>query len=57
VGADNTLSELMERDARDSHRETSPLLKADDAVSIDTDGQTVDAVVETILAQWRERRP
>jgi cytidylate kinase len=56
VDADRTLAELLERDARDSHRETSPLAMADDAVPIHTDGLTIDEVVQRILALREERR-
>lgn len=46
---------IAERDHRDSTREDSPLRVAEDAVVVDTDSLTVEAVVETILAEWRRR--
>jgi cytidylate kinase len=46
---------IAERDNRDSTREDSPLRVAEDAVVVDTDSLTIEAVVETILAEWRKR--
>ncbi len=57
VDAERTLAELIERDARDSQRETSPLAMAHDAVPVDTDGLTANDVVHAILTLWRERQP
>ena len=56
VDAEATLHELMERDERDSHRATSPLAKAADAIEVDTDGLSVDEVVERIAQLWEERQ-
>ena len=36
------LNDMRERDYRDSHREISPLAKADDAVVLDTTGNTLE---------------
>ena len=47
--------EIEERDRRDSTREHSPLVRVPDAAVIDTDGETVDQVVEKILTLCRER--
>ena len=41
--------ELARRDARDASRADSPLRQAPDAVRIETDGLTVDEVVEHML--------
>ncbi|MGH9162169.1 MAG: (d)CMP kinase [Vicinamibacteraceae bacterium] len=41
---------LGARDTADRTRAASPLLKADDALLIDTTGMTVDAVVEEVLS-------
>ncbi|HLJ54538.1 MAG TPA: (d)CMP kinase, partial [Chthonomonadaceae bacterium] len=54
VDAGETLAELIERDARDSSRETSPLTIARDAVPVDTDRLSPDEVVARILALWRD---
>ncbi|HEX4363673.1 MAG TPA: (d)CMP kinase [Solirubrobacteraceae bacterium] len=50
TGADpeTVLAEQRERDERDATREHSPLQAADDALRVDTTGQTVDEVVAQI---------
>jgi CMP/dCMP kinase len=47
--------EIAERDRRDINRAIAPLVASPDAVSIDTTGMPVEAVVERILAIVRER--
>ncbi|WP_093044786.1 (d)CMP kinase [Thalassobacillus cyri] len=53
-GFPSNLEELMDeirrRDEIDSKREVAPLLKADDAVEIDTTSLSIDEVVERIIA-------
>jgi len=44
------LGEILARDARDASRAVAPLRPADDAVTIDTTGLTVDAVVARVLS-------
>lgn len=44
------LGEIIARDARDASREVAPLRPADDAVTIDTTGIGIDAVVARVLA-------
>ena len=46
---------IAERDNADSNRAASPLLRADDAVEIDTTGKDVDAIVAEIVALLKER--
>lgn len=46
---DTILKETIERDERDITREESPLVKADDAISIDTSNLTLDQVVGSII--------
>jgi cytidylate kinase len=46
---EEVLAAIHERDARDSGREASPLRRAEDAVLIETDGLTVEQVVQRIL--------
>ena len=46
---------LRNRDYIDSHRAASPLRPAEDAVVIDTDGLTIDQVVERVLELAAER--
>lgn len=47
--------EIEERDRRDSTRRDSPLVKVPDAVTIDTDGLSVEEVVERILSLCAEK--
>jgi CMP/dCMP kinase len=49
VGAEQVLADQAQRDARDSTREHSPLLAADDAVEVDTTGLSVDEVAQRIV--------
>lgn len=59
MGEPVTLEEVRarqrERDLRDISRADSPLTPAEDAVVIDSDGLSVDEVVERVLALCRER--
>ncbi|MGV3042134.1 (d)CMP kinase [Staphylococcus rostri] len=52
-GIPSTLEQLKqdiaERDAYDMNREISPLVKADDAIEMDTTGMTIEAVTERII--------
>lgn len=48
--------EIAERDRRDTNRAIAPLVASPDAVSIDTTGMPVEAVVERVLAIARERK-
>lgn len=41
--------EIIARDYQDSHRENSPLKKADDAVEIDSSSMTIDEVINEVL--------
>jgi pantoate ligase / CMP/dCMP kinase len=45
---------IAERDTIDSTREISPLKKADDAAEIISDNLSIDEVVETIVAMYRQ---
>lgn len=49
------LRDQLERDRRDSSRAASPLVPAADAVEVNTDGHTIDEVVQTILQLHHER--
>jgi CMP/dCMP kinase len=44
------LREILARDARDAQRSVAPLKPADDAVTIDTTGVPIEAVVERVLS-------
>ena len=49
VSLAETISEMKERDARDSERDIAPLRKADDAFALDSSGLTADGVAEKVL--------
>jgi pantoate ligase / CMP/dCMP kinase len=48
---------IAERDHRDSTRAVAPLLQADDAVELVTDGMDIEAVIEALVDLFRERVP
>jgi cytidylate kinase len=50
-------SRLLERDRRDESRDTAPLLRAPDAVLLDTTGLAFAAQVRAIVALARSRMP
>lgn len=54
VDFDQVLTDLRSRDAYDSGRETAPLKAADDALTVMSDGKSVDAIVAEIVAVARE---
>lgn len=45
--------DIIDRDYRDMHRETSPLRQAEDAVLVDSSNMTIDEVVERIISLCR----
>lgn len=49
VTYEGILEDIKQRDYNDSHRETAPLKKADDAVILDTTGMTVEESVNSLL--------
>lgn len=55
VSYDELLRQIKERDENDSTRAVAPLVKAPDAVEIDTSNLTIDEVVEKILEIVKER--
>jgi len=46
---EETLAEINERDQRDSQRADSPLVRAEDAVYLDTSGKTIEEVLQIIV--------
>jgi cytidylate kinase len=54
---EHILAELERRDAADASRETSPLQQHADAISVPTDGLTIDEVVEELAALVRRTFP
>ena len=49
------LEDIKKRDYQDTHREHSPLRKADDAVEIDTSDMTIEEVVDKVMAIIEEK--
>ncbi|HHU55444.1 MAG TPA: (d)CMP kinase [Acholeplasmataceae bacterium] len=55
ISLENTIKEISKRDKQDSNRDISPLLKAEDAIEIDTSNLSVDEVVDKIISIVMER--
>jgi cytidylate kinase len=55
VPLEQVVSDIAERDERDSTRADSPLARAADAVHLPTDGLTIEQVVERLAEIARER--
>lgn len=59
LGKDVILSgveeQLVERDRRDSERSASPLIKAEDAIEVDTTNMSADEVFNFVLSRIREK--
>lgn len=51
---EEVLGDIVRRDERDSSRETSPLIAAEDAVVVDSTGRGVDEVIAAIVSLARE---
>ena len=49
ISYEQILKEVEERDYIDSNREHSPLIKADDAIEIDTTKKSIEDIVSTIV--------
>ena len=47
--------EIAARDYKDSHRETSPLKQAEDAIYLDTTGLTIEEVVDKIKEEAKKK--
>lgn len=45
----NLLNEIAERDERDARRSVAPLVPADDAITVDTTGMAVEAVLSVLM--------
>ncbi|QPN68461.1 bifunctional pantoate--beta-alanine ligase/(d)CMP kinase [Synechococcus sp. CBW1006] len=50
-------AQIAERDHLDSTRAVAPLLQAEDAVALVTDGLTIEAVIQRLVDLFRERVP
>jgi len=53
VTFDETLAEVMERDARDEGRAVAPLRQAEGAVLVDSSSLTIEGTLEVMLAKVR----
>ena len=51
VDFDRLYEEILERDYNDSHRTFAPLVRAEDAVLLDTSAMTPDEVVDVVLSR------
>ncbi|WP_434796230.1 (d)CMP kinase [Terrisporobacter vanillatitrophus] len=49
VRLEDVIDDIIKRDEIDSSREFAPLVKAEDAIEIDTTGKSIDDVVESVL--------
>jgi cytidylate kinase len=45
--------DLVERDLRDTQRETAPLVQSEDAFLLDTSNQTIEEAVKQIIVWYR----
>ena len=52
---ETVLEDIKKRDYQDTHREHSPLRKADDAVEIDTSDMTIEEVVNAVMEIIKEK--
>lgn len=52
---EGTLEDMRARDERDTSRVVAPLARAEDAVLVDSSSMTLDAVIDTMLAEVRRR--
>jgi CMP/dCMP kinase len=55
VDLDDILDDISARDKRDSERDIAPLIKAEDAIEIDTTSLTITEVVEAVIAEVRKK--
>lgn len=56
VSVETLEQEIAARDYKDSHRSTSPLKQADDAVRLDTTPMSINQVVDSIIKLYNERQ-
>jgi CMP/dCMP kinase len=52
---EQTLADITERDRRDTTREDSPLVAADDAIVVDSSGMPIDDVFAKMMMIVKER--
>lgn len=51
VTLEEIIKDIVKRDEIDSNREFAPLVKAKDAIEIDTTGKTIDEVVDIVISK------
>ncbi|MGL5346988.1 MAG: (d)CMP kinase [Peptostreptococcaceae bacterium] len=51
VSLDEIIKDIIKRDEIDSNREFAPLVKAKDAIEIDTTGKSIEQVVESVISK------
>jgi cytidylate kinase len=51
VNLDEIIKDIVDRDKMDMNRKFAPLVKADDALEIDTTGKTIDNVVAEVVSK------
>jgi len=56
IGFDQVLDQLRQRDARDASRADAPMMKADDAVELDTSELTQDEAIRAAIVIVEARR-
>ena len=47
--------DIRQRDYNDMHRENSPLMKAEDAVEVDTSDMTIEEVTAKVIRLYHEK--
>ena len=57
VKFEDVLADMIRRDYNDSHRAIAPLKPADDAIKLDTSGNTLEQSVELVTRTIREHMP
>lgn len=55
VTFEEVLKDAIERDYNDSHRATAPLKPADDAIMVDTTGETLEESVQKLISIMKEK--
>lgn len=51
ITLEEVIEDIIRRDEIDSNREFAPLVKANDALEIDTTGKTIEEVVEEVVSK------
>ena len=49
VSLEEIINDIIRRDEIDSNREFAPLVKAEDAIEIDTTGKSIEQVVQSVI--------